>query len=58
VKVRDAGVIDRRELATAGTAATMQVSNSVVHLIFGADAPLYATAMRTALATSQHGSSP
>ena len=56
VKVRDASTIDQRMLAAAGTAATMQVSNSVVHLIFGTDAPAYANAMRTALATSQQSS--
>ncbi len=55
VAVRDTGSIDHDRLAAAGTTATMKISDTVVHLIFGADAPEYASAMQTALAATRRG---
>ncbi len=53
VQVRDCGIIDQGQLAAAGAAATMRVSNSVVHLIMGADAPAFTVAMQMDLAASR-----
>ncbi len=55
VKVRDAGVIDEARLAAAGAAATMKVSDTIVHVIVGADAPAYASAMQAALPGRRDG---
>ena len=53
VEVRDSGVIDEGRLVAAGTAATMKVSDTVVHLIIGSGAPAFAVAMQVALAAAR-----
>jgi PTS system glucose-specific IIC component len=47
VELRDANAIDTRALEVAGALATMRVSDRVVHVLLGEEAPAFAEAMRS-----------
>ena len=50
VELRNSKAVDESKLKIAGAAATMRVSDRVIHVIMGDDAPAYADAMRALLA--------
>ena len=52
VETRDVGAVDERALEAAGAAGVWRMSNGVVHVILGDEAPRYATALAADAARS------